>query len=65
MIDIFTMPIFERKLKHYAKKNSDMKEDYKSLLDTLEKNPTNATPIKEEINLGISTVQWEQCSQLR
>ena len=49
MIDIFTMPIFERKLKHYAKKNSDMKEDYKSLLDTLEKNPTNATPIKDEI----------------
>lgn len=49
MIDIFSMLIFERKLKQYAKKNKNMKEDYKFLLDTLEKNPTSATPIKDEI----------------
>ena len=49
MIDIFTMPIFERKLKHYAKKNTNMKEDYKFLLDTLEKNPASAIHIKDEV----------------
>ncbi len=40
------MPIFGRKLKHYAKKNPNMKKDYQYLLDSLKKDPTNAIFIK-------------------
>jgi len=49
MLNIFTMPIFERKLKHYAKKNPNIKKDYQLLLDTIEDNPINAIPIKDGV----------------
>lgn len=46
MIEIFRLPVFERKLKHYRKKNPLIKKDYKSLLDGIQDNPENATFIK-------------------
>jgi mRNA-degrading endonuclease RelE of RelBE toxin-antitoxin system len=48
MIDIFYLPIFKKKLKHYRKKNPNIKQDYQNLLDSLKENPTNAILIKDE-----------------
>ena len=51
MTEIFTLPIFDKKLKHYSKKNHSLKKDYSNLLDFLEENPspTTAIPIKENV----------------
>ena len=51
MTDIFTLQFFEKRLKHYAKKNPLLlKKDYESLLDLLEQNPINefSTHLKDE-----------------
>ncbi|MDQ7085266.1 MAG: hypothetical protein Q9M36_10225 [Sulfurovum sp.] len=48
MIEILRLPIFEKKLKQYKKKNPSIKKDYQSLLDSLQKNPKNATFIKDD-----------------
>jgi len=45
MIDIFTLPIFEKRLKQYKKKNPLLKNDYSKLLDLLEINPKPITAI--------------------
>jgi mRNA-degrading endonuclease RelE of RelBE toxin-antitoxin system len=51
MIDIFTLPIFDKKLKHYRKKNPLLKKDYAKLLDLLETNPepTTAIALKDKV----------------
>jgi len=51
MIDIFTLPLFEKKLKQYKKKNPLLARDYSKLLDLLEKNPnpTTAQPLKDKV----------------
>lgn len=49
MLDIFYLPIFARKLKQYGKKNPNIKQDYQELLNTLEKDPTNAIDIKDNV----------------
>ncbi len=52
MVKIFTLPLFDKKLKYYAKKNPFlMKKDYSTLLETLEKNPVDETSIflKDEV----------------
>jgi len=51
MTNIYTLPIFDKKIKHYAKKNPFLlKKDYEALLDLLEVTPINeySTPLKEE-----------------
>ena len=46
MIEIFTLPIFEKKLKQYAKKNSLLiTKDYRNLLNILENDPIDKTSI--------------------
>ncbi len=47
MIEVLKLPIFERKLKYYGKKNPLIKKDYQSLLDSIQKDPENATFIKD------------------
>ena len=51
MTDIYTLPIFDKKLKHYTKKNPFLKRDYSELLDLLEKNPSprTAIPLKDKV----------------
>lgn len=51
MIDIFTLPLFDKKLKHYKKKNPLLKRDFSELLDLLEVNPspTTAIPLKDKV----------------
>jgi len=51
MINIFTLPIFDKKLKHYKKKNPLLKKDFSELLDLLETNPTPRTsiPLKDKV----------------
>ena len=51
MVDIFTLPLFEKKLKQYKKKNPLLKKDYAKLLDLLESNPepTTAIPLKDKV----------------
>jgi len=51
MIDIFTLPLFEKRLKHYKKKNPLLNKDFAKLLDLLETNPEPATaiPLKEKV----------------
>jgi len=51
MIDIFTLPLFDKKLKHYKKKNPLLKRDYSELLDLLEANssPTTAIQLKDKV----------------
>ena len=51
MTDIYTLPIFDKKLKHYNKKNPFLKKDYSALLDLLETNPSpkTAIPLKENV----------------
>lgn len=49
MINILYLPIFAKKLKELGKKNPNIKKDYQTLLDTLEKDPTNAINIKESV----------------
>jgi len=51
MIDIFTLPLFEKRLKYYNKKNPLLKKDFAKLLDLLEINPepTTAIPLKENV----------------
>ncbi len=48
-MEILTLSIFRKKLKSFAKKNPNMKKDYKYLLDTLEKNPKNGIHICENV----------------
>jgi mRNA-degrading endonuclease RelE of RelBE toxin-antitoxin system len=48
MIEILRLPIFEKKLKHYEKKNTLMKKDYQALLDNIQENPENAKFIKDD-----------------
>jgi len=51
MTEIYTLPIFDKKLKHYKKKNPLLKRDYSELLDLLETNPSpiTAIPIKDKV----------------
>ena len=51
MIDIFTLPLFEKKLKYYKKKNPLLNRDFSKLLDLLETNPepTTAIPLKDKV----------------
>ena len=51
MTDIFTLPLFDKRLKHYKKKNPLLKRDYSELLDLLEANPspTTAIPLKDKV----------------
>ena len=51
MTDIFTLPLFDKKLKHYKKKNPLLDRDYLKLLDLLEENPnpTTAIPLKDKV----------------
>ncbi len=51
MTDIFTLPLFDKRLKHYKKKNPLLKKDYSELLDLLEENPTPTTakPLKDKV----------------
>ncbi len=51
MIDIFTLPLFEKRLKHYRKKNPLLHKDYSRLLDLLETNPkpTTAISLKDKV----------------
>ena len=46
MTDIFTLPLFEKRLKHYKKKNPLINRDYSKLLDLLETNPEQTTAIQ-------------------
>ena len=50
MTDIFTLPLFDKKLKHYAKKNPFMKKDFSHLLNILENSPIpqEAISLKED-----------------
>ena len=51
MTDIYTLPVFDKKLKHYKKKNPLLKRDYSELLDLLESNPLprTAIPLKDKV----------------
>lgn len=51
MTDVFTLPLFDKKLKHYKKKNTLLSRDYSRLLDLLEENPnpTTAKPLKDKV----------------
>lgn len=51
MTDIFTLPLFDKKLKHYKKKNPLLKKDFSELLNLLETNPspTTAIPLKDKV----------------
>lgn len=51
MINIFTLPLFDKRLKHYKKKNPLLKKDYEKLLDLLETNPEPVTviPLKDKV----------------
>jgi len=51
MINIFTLPIFDKKLKSYKKKNPLLKKDFTELLDLLEKSPIpkTAIPLKDKV----------------
>ena len=50
MADIYTLPLFDKKLKHYKKKNPLLKRDYSKLLDLLEENPNpTTTPLKDKV----------------
>ena len=51
MTDIFTLPLFDKKLKHYKKKNTLLNRDYLELLDLLETNPmpSTAKPLKDKV----------------
>ena len=51
MTDIYTLPIFDKKLKQYKKKNPLLKRDYSELLDLLETNPSprTAIPLKDKV----------------
>lgn len=48
-MEIFTLPSFEKKIKYYAKKYKNIKQDYKTLLQTLESNPKSSILIKDKI----------------
>jgi len=51
MTNIFTLPIFDKKLKQYRKKNPLLKKDYAELLTLLQNNPTPSTsiPLKDKV----------------
>ena len=51
MTDIYTLPIFDKKLKQYKKKNPLLKRDYSELLNLLETNPSprTAIPLKDKV----------------
>lgn len=51
MAYIYTLPLFDKKLKHYRKKNPLLKRDYTALLDLLQDDPipSTAIPLKERI----------------
>jgi mRNA-degrading endonuclease RelE of RelBE toxin-antitoxin system len=51
MVDIFTLPLFEKRLKHYKKKNPLLTRDFAKLLDLLEENstPTTAIALKDKV----------------
>lgn len=51
MADIYTLPLFDKKFKHYKKKNSLLNKDYSKLLDLLEENPlpVTAIPLKDKV----------------
>ena len=46
MTDIFTLPLFDKRIKYYKKKNPHLKRDYSELLDLLEVNPSPTTAIQ-------------------
>ena len=50
MINILTLPLFDKKLKYYRKKNPFIIKDFSNLLDLLEKEPMPQNVIKLKEN---------------
>ena len=46
---VIAVPRFEHEMKHLAKKYASLKDEYKALVEELEKNPEKGTPLSNNL----------------